>query len=100
MDTAFKGYFFLFLASSSIDEVGSEPGDKRNRIGSKVLDPSQVLSIGYEIGVVNSLPNTLRIKLEQLTNVRSSLKHLTRQTYNNEPISFSETILSAKSGMG
>ena len=45
MDTAFKGYFFLFLASSLIYEVGSEPGDKMNRISFKVLDTFQVLYI-------------------------------------------------------
>jgi hypothetical protein len=46
METAFKGNFFFFFDNSSTVEVGSEPGDKRKRMGSKELDPSQILSMG------------------------------------------------------
>lgn len=35
IETAFKGYFFFFLANSSILAVGSEPADNKKRIGSK-----------------------------------------------------------------
>lgn len=94
IDTAFNGYFFFFLANSSIVEVGSEPADSKYKRGSKVDDDYQTLSIGYEIGDVNSLPKIYRIKLELETNVLSSLIHLTKLTYNNDPISFSAKILS------
>ena len=39
-------------------EVGSEPGDNKKRIGSCEEDPSQIFSMGYEMGDVNSLPKT------------------------------------------
>ena len=58
IETAFKGYFFFFLANSSMIEVGSEPGDNKKRIGSCEEDPSQIFSMGYEMGDVNSLPKT------------------------------------------
>jgi len=100
METAFNGYFFFFLAKSSIDEVGSDPADNKKRIGSNELEPSQILSIGYDKGVVNSLPKTFKMKLLEETRVLSSLIDLTKQTESKDPISFSAIILSWKSGIG
>lgn len=69
-------------------------------MGSKLLDPSQVLSIGYDNGMVNSFPKTFIMKLLEETKVLSSLMDLTKQTDNRDPISFSAEILSWKSGIG
>lgn len=94
IETAFKGYFFFFFANSSTEEVGSDPGDNKNKIGSKQLELSQILSMGYESGLVNSFPKTCNIKPDELTKVLSSLKLLVRQIYKRLPISFSAKILS------
>ena len=81
-------------------EVGSEPAESKNRIGSNELDPSQILSIGYDNGVVNSLPRTYIMKFPELTKVRSSRMERTKHTWSKDPISFSDMILSWKSGIG
>jgi len=44
MDTILHGYFFFFLANSSIDEVGSAPADKRYNTGSILDDSDQIYS--------------------------------------------------------
>jgi hypothetical protein len=38
--------FFFFLASSSIEEVGSAPADSKNIIGSSLKLSAQIPSIG------------------------------------------------------
>jgi hypothetical protein len=62
MDTFSQGNFFFFLASSSMEEVGSAPADSKKRMGSYAEDSYQIPSIGYEIGSVNSLPSALEMK--------------------------------------
>lgn len=79
--------------------MGSAPADKRNKIGSNFELSYQIVSIGYDMGAVNSLPNTALMNYVAATKVRSSLSDLTRQSEMKDPISFSADILSAKSGI-
>lgn len=46
METFSYGYFFFFLANSSIDDYGSAPADNKKRIGSKLVLSSKISSIG------------------------------------------------------
>jgi len=45
IDTLSQGYFFFFLAKSSIEDVGSAPADSKNNTGSKNVLSAQILSI-------------------------------------------------------
>lgn len=99
MDTFSQGNFFFFLASSSIEEVGSAPAERRNKTGSSLELSCQMESMGYEMGAVNSLPTTALMNCVAATSVRSSRSDLTKHKEMKDPISFSAEILSAKSGI-
>jgi len=44
IETILHGYFFFFLANSSIDEVGSAPADSKYKTGSILEDSDQIYS--------------------------------------------------------
>jgi len=50
IETILQGYFFFFLANSSIDEVGSVPADNKYNIGSILEDSDQICSEVYATG--------------------------------------------------
>jgi hypothetical protein len=54
IDTFLVGNFFFFLASSSIVDVGSDPGLNNIKTGVNLSLAAQIVSIGYDIGLVNS----------------------------------------------
>lgn len=70
--------FFRFLANSSIELVGSAPGESKNKTGTLYLDSAQILSIGYEIGSTYYWPRMHAINREAPTRVLSSRTDLTR----------------------
>jgi hypothetical protein len=45
METLSQGNFFFFLASSSMEVVGSAPADNRNNTGSKLEESYKIFSI-------------------------------------------------------
>jgi hypothetical protein len=89
MDTFSQGNFFFFLANSSIELVGSAPADNKNNTGSKLEDSAHIVSIGYDMGSVNSLPKAAPINYYVATSVLSSRKDRTKQSVMNAPNSFS-----------
>jgi hypothetical protein len=74
------GYFFFFLAKSSIDAVGSAPADNKYRTGSRFELSYQIDSIVYAIGSVNSFPRIAPINWVAAIKVLSSLMDLTKQS--------------------
>jgi hypothetical protein len=74
----FSVVFFFFLAKSSIELVGSAPGDSKNRIGTLNLDSAQMSCIGYDIGSIYYCPRIAPINLALATRVLSSRTLLTK----------------------
>lgn len=57
IDTFSQSYLRFLFDRSSIDDVGSAPADNKNRTGSNLVVSPHMVSIGYDIGAVNSFPN-------------------------------------------
>lgn len=93
--------FFFLRAKSSIELVGSAPGDSKNRIGTLNFDSAQISCIGYEIGSTYYCPSMADMNLALATRVLSSLTERIRLISMKARISsFYCPIRSARSGMG
>ena len=99
IETFFVGYFFFFLAKSSIEFVGSAPADSKKSGGTFTALSFHSSSTESVTGWTYCVPSTSEMNFVEASRALSSLTHRIRHNCRKWLIG-SEAILSAKSGIG